>query len=191
MTAETSKVTIHMVTSVDGFIAKKDNSVEWFETADFYDKGLDEPNEENISKEIDCFVMGYRTYEHAVELSKNYGWVYGDVPTIVVTHRDLSVEKKNIATYSGDLMKLVNERLKPIHKNIWLVGGAMLAQQFICLGIADEIRLSVLPIILSGGTRLFDHLENEQFLHLKQVTAYKSGLVEFIYEIKKSKSIEE
>jgi dihydrofolate reductase len=129
--------------------------------------------------------MGARTYEHALELSKTYGWAYGDLPTIVVSHRNLRIEKQNIELYSGDLNKLVSERLKPNHKNVWVVGGAILVKDFIQLKLADEIRLSVLPIILGDGTPFFDHIEQEQVLHLRDVTAYKSGMVELCYEIKK------
>jgi dihydrofolate reductase len=136
-------------------------------------------------KTIDCYVMGARTYEHALELSKLYGWAYGDVPTIVVTHRNLPVERQNIEFYSGDLNKLVNEQLKPKYRNVWLVGGAMLAKDFIRLQLADEIRLSVLPIILGEGTLFLDQLGQEQALHLKDVTAYKNGMVELWYEIRK------
>ena len=174
-----------MVSSVDGMIAKKDNSVSWFETSDYYEKGVNGQDAEEFLKTIDCYVMGSRTYEHALELSKSYGWVYGDVPTIVVTHRNLPIDRKNIKIYSGDLNKLVNEQLKPNHKNIWLAGGAMLAKDFIRLKLADEIRLSVMPIILGDGTLFFDHIGQEQALHLKDVTAYKSGMVELWYQIRK------
>jgi dihydrofolate reductase len=120
-----------------------------------------------------------------LELSKSYGWAYGDTPTIVVTHRDLPVERKNIEFYSGDLNKLVNERLKPNYKNVWLVGGAKLAKDFIRLNLADEIRKSILPIVLGDGTLFFDQIGQEQALHLKDVTAYKNGMVELHYEIRK------
>ena len=174
-----------MVSSLDGIIAKKDNSVSWFETSDYYEEGVTEQNAAEFLKTIDCYVMGARTYEHAMELSKSYGWAYGDTPTIVVTHRDLPIDRQNIEIYSGDLNKLVDERLKPNYKNVWLVGGAMLARDFIHLKLGDEIRLSVLPIILGDGTRFFDHIGKEQALHLKAVTAYKTGMVELRYEIKK------
>ena len=174
-----------MVSSLDGIIAKKDNSVSWFETSDNYEKGVTEQDGEEFLKTIDCYVMGSRTYEHALELSKSYGWVYGDVPTIVVTHRNLPIDRKNIKIYSGDLNKLVNERIKPNYKNIWLVGGAILAKDFIRLKLADEIRLSIMPIILGDGILFFDHIGQEQALHLKDVTAYKSGIVELWYEIRK------
>jgi dihydrofolate reductase len=174
-----------MVSSLDGIIAKKDNSVSWFETTDYYEKGITAENVGEFLKTIDCYIMGSRTYEHALELSKSYGWAYGETPTIVVTHRNLPVERANIETYSGDLNQLVNERLKPNYRNVWLVGGAMLAREFIRLKLADEIRLSVLPVLLSEGTPFFDQTGSEQTLHLKDVTAYKSGMVELHYEIRK------
>ena len=174
-----------MVSSLDGIIAKKDNDVSWFETADNYEKGVAGQNPEEFLKTIDCYVMGARTYEHALELSKNFGWTYGDVPTIVVSHRNLPIDRKNIEIYSGDLDKLVNERLKPNYKNVWLVGGAMLAKDFIRLKLADEIRLSIIPIILGDGIPFFDHIGREQPLHLKNITAYKNGMVELWYEIRK------
>lgn len=129
--------------------------------------------------------MGSRTYEHAFELSKLYGWAYGDVPTIVLTNRTLPIERQNIETYSGDINKLVDERLKPHYKNVWLVGGAKLARDFIRLDLADEIRQSILPILLGVGTPFFDQIGKEQALHLKNVIAYKNGMVELCYEIKK------
>ncbi len=176
-----------MVSSLDGYIAKKDNSVSWFETSDNYEKGITvtEQDAKEFLKKIDCYIMGSHTYEHALELSKSYGWVYGDVPTIVLTHRSLPVDRSNIQTFSGDLHKLVNEQLKPNYNNVWLVGGAKLARDFIRLHLADEIRQSVLPIILGDGVPFFDQIGQEQALHLKEVRAYKSGMVELCYEISK------
>jgi len=174
-----------MVSSLDGYIAKKDNSVSWFETTDNYERGVVEQDPGEFLKKIDSYVMGSRTYEHAVELSKSYGWVYGDVPTIVVTHRNLPIERPNIELYSGDLSKLVTERLKPNYRNVWLVGGASLTKDFIRLHLADEIRQTILPILLGSGTAFYDQVGIEQTLHLKDVKAYKSGMVELCYEIKK------
>jgi dihydrofolate reductase len=187
MATDLFKITIHMVSSLDGYIAKKDNSVSWFEVTDNYEKGVavTEEDAKEFLKTIDCYMMGSRTYEHALELSKSYGWVYGDVPTIVLTHRKLPVDRQNIQTYTGDLVQLVNKRLKPNYKNVWLVGGAKLAKDFIRLGLADEIRQSILPVILGGGTPLFDQIGKEYALHLKDVTAYQNGMVELCYEIKK------
>jgi dihydrofolate reductase len=79
----------------------------------------------------------------------------------------------------------VNEQLKPNYKNVWLVGGARLTKDFIRLNLADEIRQSILPVILGEGIPFFDEIGKEQALHLKDVTAHKSGMVELCYEIRK------
>jgi dihydrofolate reductase len=63
------------------------------------------------------------------------------------------------------------------------VGGAKLAKDFIRLNLADEIRQTILPIILGDGTPFFGQIEQEKALHLKNVTAYKNGVVELHYEI--------
>ncbi len=183
MRTNTSKVTIHMVSSLDGFIAKKDGSVSWLESTDSYEKGIS-LSEEYIAefiKAIDCYVMGSRTYQHALTL----GWPYGDVPVIVLTSRDLISSRGNVKFYSGNLNKLVNDQLKPNYRNIWLVGGAMLAKDFIRLKLAEDIIISIMPVILGNGTLFFDYIGKEQLLHLKDVTAYNDGMVELWYEIKK------
>nr|WP_067057864.1 dihydrofolate reductase family protein [Mucilaginibacter sp. L294] len=179
------KLTIHMVASLDGFIAKKDNSVSWFETVDYYEQGvtLTEQDMAEFLKTIDCYIMGSRTYEHALKLSKSYGWVYGDVPVIVLTHRNLPVDRPNVELYAGDLNNLVNERLKPNYNNVWMAGGATLAKDLISLKLADEIRVSIMPIILGEGKLFFDAIGQEQTLHLKGATAYKNGIVDLHYEI--------
>lgn len=184
MTADAFKVTIHMVSSLDGIIAKKDNSVSWFESTDTYEKGVTDLEMEDYFKTIDCYIMGALTYEHAVELSTSFGWPYGDVPTVVVTHRNLPIDRKNIELYSGDLVKLVNEKLKPKYNNVWVVGGAILINEFLRLNLVDEIRLIVMPIILGDGKPFFDHIGKEQLLHLRDVIAYKTGMVELWYEIR-------
>ncbi len=183
MSSETSKVTIHMVSSLDGFIAKRDGSVSWLQSNDTYENGITLTNEdiEAYLEKIDCYVMGSKTYEHAVEL----GWPYGNKPVFVLTNRALKTNKKNVEFYSEDLSHLINEYLKPRYKNIWMVGGAMLTKEFIRQNLADEIIISFIPILLGEGTLFFDHIRQEQNLHLKDIAAYKDGMVELTYEIKK------
>jgi dihydrofolate reductase len=177
-------VTVHMVASVDGFIAKKDNTLAWLETTDTYDKGVAGEDAAAFVKTIDCYVMGSRTYEHAVELSKHYGWAYGDTPTIVVTSRKLPAIKSNIELYSGDLTEL-DARLRRQYRNIWLVGGAVLVKDFIRQGLADDIRLMIAPVLLGDGTPFFDRVGRECALHVKDVKAYKNGFIELWYEIRR------
>ena len=184
---DASRITIHIVSSVDGIIAKQDNSVSWFETTDVYENGVagEDVDVAGFMKTIDCFVMGSRTYEHALELSRQYGWAYGDVPVVVVSARSLPVERHSVELYYGDLHTLVNDRIRPRYKNTWVAGGAELCKSFLRLKLADEIRISILPIILGKGLLFLDGLGLEQPLHLKNTTAYRNGMVELWYEIKK------
>jgi dihydrofolate reductase len=178
-------LTIHMVSSLDGFVAKRDNSVEWFETPDHFEQGLDPKAAFADYATVDCYVMGARTYEHAFELSKKYGWPYGDTPTVVLTHRELPVNRKSVEFYAGDLGMLVEERLKPKFKTVWLVGGPDIAKAFLQAGLVDEIRQNILPILLGDGVPFYDAVGLEQALHLKDVKAYQSGLVELCYEVRR------
>jgi dihydrofolate reductase len=78
---------------------------------------------------------------------------------------------------------LVAEILATRYGNIWLVGGALLCQSFLGLGLVDEIRLSIIPVLLGDGLRLFDHSGPEERWHLKDVVAYKNGVVELLYRL--------
>jgi dihydrofolate reductase len=168
-----------MVSSLDGFIAKPDNSVAWMDCGSVYEAGVSISAEEiaTFLKGIDCYVMGSRTYEHALEL----GWPYGDTTVIVVTSREWPPARKSVEFYSGDLKALVDAKLAPRYRNIWLVGGAMLSQRFLELGLVDEIRLTIAPALLGEGLRLFGDSPTEQRWNLKNVVAYKNGFVELSY----------
>ena len=175
-----SKVTLHVVSSLDGFIAKKDSSVSWLHNSGgVYEAGVSVSEAEAAAfvKAIDCYVLGSRTYEHALEL----GWPYGDTPTVVVTGRKLPSTRTSVEFYSGDLKTLLDEQLAPRYRNIWLVGGAMLSQRFLELGLVDEIRLTIAPILLGDGLRLFGGSMREERWDLKNVVAYKNGFVELSY----------
>ena len=177
-------VTLHMVSSLDGFIARSDNSVSWLEdNGSIYEAGVSISEEEAAAfvKAIDCYVMGSRTYEHALEL----GWPYGDTPCIVVTGRQLKPAKPSVEFYSGDLRELAQRKLAQRFQNIWLVGGAVLSRHFLELGLVNEIRLTLAPVLLGDGLRLFGDLTREMRWNLKNLTAYKNGFVEVHYTASK------
>src|SRR3954463_10345779 len=184
-----SRVTIHMVASLDGFIARKDGSVDWLETSDEFAGGgtLGPGFVEAVLKTIDCYVMGSRTYETALNFeAKGFGWSYGDKPTFVLTRRELPRTRDTVEFYSGDLAQFVNERLRPTFRTIWFVGGGVLSAECLRLGLADEVRYSILPILIGDGIRFFETLDRDIGLHLSEVKAYKSGMVALCYQVKKS-----
>ena len=182
-----SRVTIHMVASLDGFIARKDGRVDWLETSDEYTDGetLGPELVEAFLKTIDCYVMGSRTYETALSFeAKGFGWSYGDKPTFVLTNRDLPRSRDSVKFCSGDLVELVNGRLRPAFRAIWFVGGGAVSGECLRLGLADEVRYSILPIVIGDGIPFFEKLNKDVPLHLTEVKAYKSGMVGLRYEVR-------
>jgi dihydrofolate reductase len=106
----------------------------------------------------------------------------------VITNRELPSTRKSVEFYSGDLRRLIDEILAPRYGNIWLVGGARMCQSFLRLGLVDEIRLSIIPVLLGDGLRLFNHSATEERWRLKDVVAYKTGVVELLYRSQSTSS---
>jgi dihydrofolate reductase len=182
-----SHVTIHMAASLDGFIARKDGRVDWMETSDEFADGdmMDPGFVEAFLKTIDCYVMGSKTYETALNFeAKGLGWSYGDKPIFVLTSRELPRTRDTIQFYSGDLAQFVNKRLRPTFRSIWFVGGGVVSGECLRLGLADEIYYSILPILIGDGISFFEKLDRDVALHLGEVKAYKSGMVELRYEVR-------
>jgi len=177
-----------MAASLDGFIARRDGGVDWLETSDTFEHGDTMPPEFVVAflKTIDCYVMGSRTYETALDFEgKGLGWSYGDKPTFVLTHRTLRKTRSTVEFYSGDVERLVDERLKPQFRSIWFVGGGDVSASCLRLGLADEVRYSILPIVIGDGISFFQGLDRDVALHLLEVTAYKNGMVALRYEVRK------
>jgi len=177
-----------MVASLDGFIARRNGRVDWLDTTDAFDDGdtLTPEFVQDFLKTIDCYVMGSRTYETALDFeTKGFGWSYGDKPTFVLTRRELPKTRDTVEFYSGDLVHLVNERLKPTFRSIWFVGGGAVAGECVRLGLADEVRYSIVPTLIGEGIPFFDALDKDVALHLLEVTAYTSGMVALRYKVRK------
>jgi len=186
MSIADARVTIHMVASLDGFIARKDGSVGWLETSDEFAGGdtMDPGFIEAFLKTIDCYVMGSRTYETALGFeAQGLGWSYGDKPTFVLTSRDLPQVRETVQFYSGDLGQLVNARLRPNFRAIWFVGGGAVSTECLRRGLADEVRYSIVPILIGDGIPFFGKLDKDVALHLAEVKAYRSGMVELCYQV--------
>lgn len=188
MAGNDSRVTIHMAASLDGFIARKDGRVDWMETADEFPGGetMDPEFVASFLKTIDCYVMGSRTYETALRFeAQGYGWVYGDKPVFVLTRRALPRTRQSVEFHNGDLAQLLNGSLRPRYRSIWIAGGGALAGECLRLGLADELRYSILPVLIGEGIPFFDRLDRDAALHLVEARAYRSGMVALRYELRR------
>lgn len=170
-------ITLHMAVSLDGLVGKDDNDISWMEASwSNYPEGqeLSAEHVAEVLSSIDCYIMGSKTYELALKL----GWPYGDKQTLVVTKRKLTTDKKNVEFCSSDLPALA-KNLE--NKKAWLVGGPVLCQEFLRLKLVDQICLTVFPIVLGKGVSLFGGSEHR--LVLKEMTAFKNGMVDMWYDV--------
>lgn len=189
MTTAAPRVTIHMVASLDGFIARKDGSVDWLETSDRYEEGVELTGEEIAAflKSVDCYLLGARTYETALGFeAKGFGWAYGDTPVFVLTHRQLPTTRDSVHFRSGDLAHLVNEELRQNYRNIWVGGGGAVAGACLRLGLADEVRVTMAPVLIGDGIPFFAAVGEDVAPHLVEAKAYKSGMVALRHEVRKA-----
>jgi dihydrofolate reductase len=180
-------VTIHMAASLDGFIARRDGDTGWLETGDAFAGGetLDPEYIAEFLKAIDCYVMGSRTYETALGfVERGFGWAYGDKPVFVLTTRELPKARETVEFVSGDLGELLGV-LKARFANVWIAGGGMLAGEALRRGLADEVRWTIVPVLIGDGVRFCEGLDRDVALHLVEVKAYSSGMVALRHEVQR------
>lgn len=175
-----SCVTLHMVCSIDGYIAKPDNSLEWLNTTSDFPLGkvLTESDIRAFNEKVDAYVIGANTYRFALQV----GWPYGTHPVYVVTHESQKTSDERVVFYNGNLTHLVEEFNKT-DANVWIAGGSDLAAQFLTLGLVDKLVISFKPILLGEGLRFFKSIKKEYSLQLEDVTTYRDGMIEITYAI--------
>ena len=108
--SDESCITVHMASSLDGFIARPDGSVDWMNTSDHYEAGRAMTPEyvSEVLAGIDCYVMGSRSYETALAFEESgAGWAYGETPTFVLTTRELPCSRSTVRFLRGDLSAIV------------------------------------------------------------------------------------
>jgi dihydrofolate reductase len=174
----TSKIILYIASSLDGFIAGRNGDISWL---DAYQVEGEDYGYSEFLKAIDIIVMGSKTYEQIL----NFGsWPYEGVKTYVMTKRQLEpVDKAKVKFYSGGLDSFVPGIKRESHKNIWLVGGASLAQSFLKHSFIDEMIISIIPVILGDGITLFGRTQKEFRLELLKSGSYNNGIVQLHYKL--------
>lgn len=169
------RVTLYVATSADGYLADEDGGVEWLSR---FEEGDDQTGYDEFLAGVDCLVMGSRTYEQV----RGFGdWPYGDRPTYVFTARDLPRAAEPVEFVDGEVSTLA-ARLRREGAHVWLVGGADLARAFLRADEVDELRLTLVPVLLGGGLPLFADTPR-RWLRLVAATTRASGLVELRYAV--------
>lgn len=172
-------VVLYIAISLDGYIADKNGGVDWI-------KGQDEsaPLEDTFTpffSDVDTVVMGRRTYNQIITSLSPDNWPYKGATSFVLTHDKNICETDNIRFRDINVCQLVSELRKGNGKNIWICGGAEIVGQLIAQNLIDIYHLAVVPVILGGGTRLFETISPKIELRLIQTVKY-NGITELIYD---------
>jgi dihydrofolate reductase len=169
-----SKVVLFIASSLDGFIASPDGTVDWlFHDADY---GYSE-----FMASVESVIMGRKTWEQAKR--------FEDVPfagkkVFVLSRSRQGKSDDRIRFVEGDVSRLLNDIRNEATRDIWVVGGGDVVQQFVAHNLIDEYRLFIHPIILGSGLPLFLPQKNMTKLSFVASTTFPSGLIELRYEKK-------
>ncbi|MGW5388273.1 dihydrofolate reductase family protein [Nocardia sp. NPDC003963] len=140
-------------TSLDGFIATTDHSLDWLLTRTADEDGPMGMNA--FMAEVGAIVMGANTYQWLLDNQSAEPWPY-EVPTWVCTHREFAPRTDGDIRFTSDPVELVHKAMAEAAagKNRWVIGGGELAGQFADRGLLDEVIVSIAPVTLGAGAPL-------------------------------------
>jgi dihydrofolate reductase len=139
-----------VASSLDGFIATADDRLDWLLQFDGFAGGKE--SYDAFMADVGCIVMGGETYAWLMEHEPG-NWPYPGTPCWVFTHHELSAPQGADVTFVRGPVLEFAEDLKEAAagRNVWLVGGGVLAAQFADAGLLDELIVSIIPVVLGGG----------------------------------------
>lgn len=165
------RVKLFIATSLDGYIAREDGSVDWLFDADDY-------GYEEFYNSVETLVMGRKTYEQVLSFGK---YPYPGKQAYVFSRTLAGTKDENVEFVAGAIDTFTNGLRASLQGDIWLVGGAGLVQSFMEMRLIDDFLLFVHPVVLGRGIPLFSPGEGEQNLNLNDCRRYPSGLIQLHY----------
>lgn len=174
------KAVLFIAMSLDGYIADRGGNVDWLGGQDSGVENMDVYSE--FVRDIDTILMGWNTYHQVTTRLSPAEWVYADFTTYVVTHHRMNSTEQ--IRFTGEDPAGLLRRLKSEGgKDIWICGGANLAQQCMRAGLIDQYYISVIPTLLGSGIRLFQDMETEIPLKLLKTQTY-NGITDLVYGLR-------
>jgi dihydrofolate reductase len=172
------KLKLFIAMSLDGYIADHQGDLGFLSI-------VEQPGEDygyaEFTQSVDAIILGRKTYEKV--LSMGFEYPHTDKAVYIITR----TERPAIGSfefYTGDLATLVSELKSKPGKHIYCDGGAEIAHELARLQLIDEYIISVIPVLLGAGVRLFKDDRPEQKLRLLSSKAFEKGLLQVHYEVK-------
>ncbi len=177
------KVSVFIATSLDGFIARKDGSLDWLDQANAIVPPGEDCGFRTFMDSVDILVMGRITFEQVLTFGQ---WPYGEKKVIVMSSRVLDIPShlaKTVSTSSEPPKNLVHRMSDQGAKHIYVDGGVTI-QRFHQAGLIDEMTITMIPVILGEGKSLFGSLNKDIPLTYVSSRAYDFGFVQLKYALK-------
>ena len=178
------KTSVYVGTSLDGFIARPDGSIDWLNDAQrLVPEGEDCGYKEFIDS-VDTLIMGRKTFEQVLTFGP---WHYGDTPVIVLSHKPIAIPSHlpDTVSSSSDSPHLLLKRLSEMGvKHVYVDGGSTI-HSFLRESLIDEMTITRVPVAIGDGIALFDRMEKDLKLIHMSTKAYDFGFVQTKYQISK------
>jgi len=171
-----SNVILYIATSLDGYIAKMDHDISWLSHVEV--KGEDYGYQQFFDG-VSAVIMGNSSFQVIKDFAD---WPYADKRCFVASHSP-DITPNDSVTFITDPAATIKQLKVSAEGNIWLLGGANLADSLLRLDLVDELILSTIPILLGNGIRLFNAPLPELGVTLLSSQSYPSGLIQTHYRI--------
>ena len=175
------KISLFIATSLDGYIAKPDDDLSFLR---LMEKEGEDYGYAEFTNTIDTLIVGRRTYDYVLEEIGPSHYDNGQRDVYVITRTERPQAGRTIF-HTGNISELVKRLKSEKGKNIYCDGGAEVIDELLKQDLIDEFIISVIPVLLGDGTRLFKDGRPEQILELISVKAFETGLTQLHYKKKK------
>lgn len=168
------RVSLYIAASIDGFIAGPQGELDWLPAP----RSTEDYGYADFLAGIDVLVMGRKTYDVACSFGE---WPYVGRRTWVLSRRPPPARPDGVEFAAGDTARILEHARAEARRGVWLVGGADVAQVCWRERLIDELILTVVPVAIGGGVRLFGPHEAVMPLELQSTRAFPDGLVQLTY----------
>jgi dihydrofolate reductase len=175
------KLSLFIATSLDGYIAKPDDDLSFLK---LIEKEGEDYGYAEFTSTIDTIIIGRKTFDYVLKEIGTSHYDNGERDVYVITRTERPGMGK-IQFYTGNLTELVHKLKSENGKNIYCDGGAEITNELLKNDLIDEFIISVIPVLVGGGTRLFKDGRPEQQLELVTTKTFDTGLTQLHYRRKK------
>ncbi len=172
------KISLFIAMSLDGYIAKPNNDLSFLKLVE---KEGEDYGYAKFTDTIDTLIVGRKTYDYVLQEIGLSHYDNGQRDVYVITRTERPQAGRTIF-YTGNITELVKQLKSEKGKNIYCDGGAEVINELLKRDLIDELIISVIPVLIGNGTRLFKDNRPEQILEFTEAKTFDTGLIQLHYK---------